>query len=1179
MYRAKKPLLSDLNEHLICKLCKGYFVDATTIVECLHTFCRSCIVKYLETTKYCPVCDVQVHKSKPLLSLRPDRIIQDIVYKLVPRLYQNELRRRKEYIKKHSDIKLSALEESFESSHGLFLTPEEELSVTLTYYGSLGKPRYLRCPSAVSVMVLQKLIRAKFGLSDSHHVDILHNQDCLNPSYTLMDVLYIYKLSKLESLDLTYRIYEYMAKKMRLDSKESESKEKIDISLQPTLPNNNNWKEVQLRISENGEMSITGIQDNLTSQSFSKEMIEVLDTKPKSPIMNTTINSIKKKELPELKFIRKPPNSKCINILSETIIRPYSVETRLNECLLTNPGKKESITTSSITVPSINSTTTTVFTTVNSTKCSVGSSENLENHSSEEKVEKEFVKERGNDEEVRQVKEKSIDKGIKRKFDHENEHSNNEINTNTKKIDSKTLSSNMNDDKNTIVQTVEVKLKTDFNELGRQSEGLNNEEKIPVDKYEITEQSTKKHNCAETDEKLKVISDVSHNEIQKSNLSHRENRSNCTSNHVLKEVKDVDAKTSTNKNWTSPNPLPPKPSTKYQGASQPCYMPKTSFNPVLNIPKLLQSTVKNEMKTSSKSTSNIKNEIRISSSLSSSPVYSSTSNSSSITKQKLSTKVKSNAPIGYKTLKDPPKSWNSQISKANLNKPQPDPKYSDLKNVRPPKFFKMRNNMLRFLGNPASGVKPMYSVHPSSEQDKPQEKVVENREIKKHSIVKIDPKTLKPISEKAPETTSLSSQVSTTTDLKINTSSVSIFNPLKLQSNSPKSERKSPKSPQSPRHKSSPSPSPPVHKRDLKPNLNFTPPNPFIPNLSSQTINPNQFLCNPGPPGFPTYDPRVVAAYNNLFYGSAMGFSPNPLSYHLGGLDITQRGKGFDISKIVGMQQQASSSKSPSSPQGTSKLEVPIVPPQVPYQPRPNPMSSRTSNVTSTTKRTQKDNSKNEKSLQNTVEKLTLSRAKEIHKAALSKLISSDAINIESSKDNKGDKKLGNNKGKDDEAQGTQPVNCNALKENWNETKTSQKEVKLEMRKKDNLISACEINNKKHLKDNSKSENRDNSSEKNDTESENELNISEKPVGALKPDEEDRLCRKRTDLKSIIIDDDSLKKKKVEKDDVNSVVISDQQNSVHRSDNIFGKSDDSKKLESNINEAGSEKLDEVAGSK
>lgn len=68
---------------------------------------------------------------------------------------------------------------------------------------------------------------------------------------------------------------------------------------------------------------------------------------------------------------------------------------------------------------------------------------------------------------------------------------------------------------------------------------------------------------------------------------------------------------------------------------------------------------------------------------------------SSATKQKYNTKVKSNQPMGYKTLKDPPKSWNSQISKANLNKAQPDAKYSDLKNVRPAKFFKMRNNMLR----------------------------------------------------------------------------------------------------------------------------------------------------------------------------------------------------------------------------------------------------------------------------------------------------------------------------------------------------------------------------------------------------------------------------------------------------------------------------------------------------
>ena len=34
---------SDLNTHVVCSLCAGYFVDATTITECLHTCkCESC---------------------------------------------------------------------------------------------------------------------------------------------------------------------------------------------------------------------------------------------------------------------------------------------------------------------------------------------------------------------------------------------------------------------------------------------------------------------------------------------------------------------------------------------------------------------------------------------------------------------------------------------------------------------------------------------------------------------------------------------------------------------------------------------------------------------------------------------------------------------------------------------------------------------------------------------------------------------------------------------------------------------------------------------------------------------------------------------------------------------------------------------------------------------------------
>lgn len=61
-----------------------------TILNNNFAVCKSCIVKYLEKNKYCPECDVQIHKSKPLLNIRPDKTLQDIVYKLVPRLYQSK---------------------------------------------------------------------------------------------------------------------------------------------------------------------------------------------------------------------------------------------------------------------------------------------------------------------------------------------------------------------------------------------------------------------------------------------------------------------------------------------------------------------------------------------------------------------------------------------------------------------------------------------------------------------------------------------------------------------------------------------------------------------------------------------------------------------------------------------------------------------------------------------------------------------------------------------------------------------------------------------------------------------------------------------------------------------------------------------------------------------------------
>ncbi|XP_048852470.1 polycomb group RING finger protein 1-like isoform X5 [Brienomyrus brachyistius] len=92
-----KVKIKDLNEHIVCILCAGYFIDATTITECLHTFCKSCIVKYLQTSKYCPMCNIKIHETQPLLNLKLDRVMQDIVYKLVPGLQESEDKRIKEF--------------------------------------------------------------------------------------------------------------------------------------------------------------------------------------------------------------------------------------------------------------------------------------------------------------------------------------------------------------------------------------------------------------------------------------------------------------------------------------------------------------------------------------------------------------------------------------------------------------------------------------------------------------------------------------------------------------------------------------------------------------------------------------------------------------------------------------------------------------------------------------------------------------------------------------------------------------------------------------------------------------------------------------------------------------------------------------------------------------------------
>ena len=73
-----------LNPHLVCTLCMGYFNDACTIIECLHTFCRACIMRHFkEGQQACPTCDSNLG-TNPRDLVRTDRTLQSIVDKVFP---------------------------------------------------------------------------------------------------------------------------------------------------------------------------------------------------------------------------------------------------------------------------------------------------------------------------------------------------------------------------------------------------------------------------------------------------------------------------------------------------------------------------------------------------------------------------------------------------------------------------------------------------------------------------------------------------------------------------------------------------------------------------------------------------------------------------------------------------------------------------------------------------------------------------------------------------------------------------------------------------------------------------------------------------------------------------------------------------------------------------------------
>ncbi|NWU35471.1 PCGF1 protein, partial [Hylia prasina] len=162
--------MKELNEHIVCFLCAGYFIDATTITECLHTFCKSCIVKYLQTSKYCPMCNTKIHETQPLLNLKLDTVGGD---------------------------PMGLPYSTFDHSRAHYFRYDEHVSLCLEKLRPPQPPnplcpsqqKYVRCSVRAQIRHLRRVLCHRLGLS-LQHVQILFDNEPL-PDHMTMKQLWL----------------------------------------------------------------------------------------------------------------------------------------------------------------------------------------------------------------------------------------------------------------------------------------------------------------------------------------------------------------------------------------------------------------------------------------------------------------------------------------------------------------------------------------------------------------------------------------------------------------------------------------------------------------------------------------------------------------------------------------------------------------------------------------------------------------------------------------------------------------------------------------------------------------------------------------------------------------------------------------------------------------------------
>ncbi|KAJ0067351.1 hypothetical protein NL108_016774, partial [Boleophthalmus pectinirostris] len=171
--------------------------------------CKSCIVKHFFYSNRCPTCSIVVHQTQPHYNIRPDRQLQDIVYKMVPFLEELEREQMCQFYKERGlEVPKQAtafssppppvvMKKKKEAPTQAVFTMPPELDVSLMLEFSCNplvvrvqplERRFVRVSGEATIRHVELFIRKKMELSPSCQVDVVCGDHLLDHFQSLKDI-------------------------------------------------------------------------------------------------------------------------------------------------------------------------------------------------------------------------------------------------------------------------------------------------------------------------------------------------------------------------------------------------------------------------------------------------------------------------------------------------------------------------------------------------------------------------------------------------------------------------------------------------------------------------------------------------------------------------------------------------------------------------------------------------------------------------------------------------------------------------------------------------------------------------------------------------------------------------------------------------------------------------------